>query len=180
MVMEKIIKVNPLKLSSINKAIKDLEKYRKTLREFPEKYVRALSEFFAQTLSIEAPNMTSHWVMDIRETDKGVKGVFIFDGLVQFVEFGSGLVGSMNHEGINDEWLSKLPPPYNIGYESNKGGFAHYLDKQGVDYWVYPKEGRFYSTYGQKANPFIYRSVNELLEKRAEIFEQVRNAGLGV
>lgn len=178
--MSRTITVNPLKLSSINTAIKELEKYRKMLQEFPSKYVRALSEFFSQTLNAEAPNMSHHWIMDIREGDGKVEGVFTFDGVVQFVEFGSGIVGSNNHEGINEEWLSKLPPPYNAGYESNKGGYAHYLDKNGVDYWVYPKNGQFYSTYGQRANPFIYRSVNALLEKRAEIFEQLKGMDIGV
>lgn len=167
--MSKTINVNPLSLSSINKAIKELEDYKQMLKEFPSKYVRALSEFLADTLDMEAPNMTSHWILDIREGDGKTEGVFIFDGIVQFVEFGSGLVGEQNHEGINSDWLSKLPPPYNTAYQSNAGGIGHYLDKQGQDYWVYPKNGKFYSTYGQKANPFIYRSVQQLLEARANI-----------
>ena len=173
------IKVNPLNLDSINNAIVELEAYKKMLEEFPSKYVQALSEFFYQTLREEAPNMATHWIMDIQETDGKAQGVFIFDGIVQFVEFGSGLIGSQNHEGINTEWLSHLPPPYNKGYESNKGGYAHYLDKQGNDYWVYPKNGQYYSTYGQKANPFIYRSVQELLEKRAEIAKSCMRGMLG-
>ena len=167
------IKVNPLKISSINKAIKDLEDYKKKLKEFPRKYTEALTEFFVETLKVEAPQMTQHWVWDLRETDSGVKGVITFDEMVQFVEFGTGLVGSQNHEGINTEWLEKLPPPYNQGYESRAGQTGHYTDKQGRDYWVYEKNGRFYSTYGQKANPFIYRSVEELLEARKAIAENI-------
>lgn len=169
----KTIKVNPLSSKSISNAIAELEAYKKKLIEFPPKYVRALSEYMAQTLDAEAPNLSSHWFLELRETEEKTSGVFIFDGIVQFVEFGSGLIGSNNHEGINTEWLAKLPPPYNTGYESRKGGFAHHLDKQGNDYWVYPKNGQFYSTYGQPANPFIYRSVQELLDARASIAKQV-------
>lgn len=165
----KTIKVNPLNQDSINNAIDELKAYEKMLREFPAKYTRALSEYLYQTLRIQEPDMSDHWILDIREEDGKAKGVFIFDGIVQFVEFGSGLIGSQNHDGINTEWLAHLPPPYNVGYESRKGGFAHYIDRFGDDYWIYPKNGRFYSTYGQKANPFIYRSVQELLEARAKI-----------
>lgn len=172
------IKVNPLSQSSIQNAIAELEAFKKMVEEFPSKYVTALSEFMAQTLDAEAPNLSSHWFLELRENENGTSGVFIFDGIVQFVEFGSGLVGSENHEGINTEWLAKLPPPYNVGYESRKGGFAHHLDKQGRDYWVYPKNGEFYSTYGQPANPFIYRSVEQLLSARASIARQV--LGIGV
>lgn len=173
----KSIKVNPLSQSSIKQAIKDLEKYRQLLKEFPDKYTKALSQFLYESLRANAPYMFDHWIMDIREKENGCEGVFIFDGIVQFVEFGSGVIGESFHDGINDEWLSKLPPPYNTGYGSNAGGIGHYLDKNGVDYWVYPKNGQYYSTYGQRANPFIYTSVQELLQARKDIAKYLLNDG---
>lgn len=177
MAMNRTINVNPLRLSSINKAIKELQDYKKKLQAFPEQYTRALTEFFVETLKIEASNMTKFWVWDIRESEGKSEGVVIFDGIVQFVEFGSGLVGEMNHEGINEEWLGKLPPPYNVGYQSRAGMAGHYTDRKGQDYWVYEKEGNWYSTYGQQANPFIYRSVTELLNARKSIAENILYGG---
>ena len=162
-----VINVNPLSQSSIRKAIKELEAYKKLLKEFPNKYVRALSEYLYDTLNMEAPQMTDHWILNIEETDGKATGIFIFDGICQFVEFGTGVVGMNAHDGINDEWLSKLPPPYNQGY--NTGTYIRFKDNPEKSYWVYPKNGNFYSTKGQMANPFIWRSVQELLDARANI-----------
>lgn len=175
----KIIDVNPLRTSSITAAIKQLEDYRAMLKNFPEMYTKALVEFLVETLHEEAPKMDKYFIWDIRETNSGSEGVIIFDGIVQFVEFGTGLVGENSHEGINMEWLSKLPPPYNVGYQSRKGEVGHHLDRNGEDYWVYQKDGRFWSTYGQKANPFIYRSVQRLLDERKNI-AQILLDGMGV
>lgn len=165
--MSVTINVNPLSLSSIRKAIKELEDYKKLLKDFPNKYTRALSEFLYQTLNEEAPQMSDHWILSIEESENKATGIFIFDGIVQFVEFGSGFVGMQNHGGINMEWLSKLPPPYNQEY--NSGNFIRFKEQPEKSYWVYKKNGHFYTTQGQQANPFIYRSVQQLLEARANI-----------
>ena len=168
-----MINVNPLKVSSIVKAKKELERYKQMLQNFPENYTKALTEFFIETLQVEHPKMTKYWTWDIRATDKGYEGVVIFDGIVQFVEFGTGLIGLMSNGGVNPEWFEKLPPPYNTGYASRAGMAGHYTDHIGRDFWVYEKDGRFYSTYGQAANPFIYRSVQELLAQRKLIAQLI-------
>ena len=100
------IKVNPLNTKSIQNAITELENYKAMLKRFPTEYTRALSEYFAQTLNTEAPNMSAHWIMDINESEDKCTGIFMFDGLVQFIEFGSGYIGMIKHDGINEEWLS--------------------------------------------------------------------------
>lgn len=172
----KTIEVNPLKLSSINKAIKELKAYEKMLKEFPNKYVRALSEYLYDTLQIEGSKMYDHWILDYEESNGKVSGIFIFDGIVQFVEFGTGYSGMKNHDGVNDEWLSKLPPPYNQGY--NTGTYIRNKEKPEQSYWVYPKNGQFYSTKGQVADPFIYRSVQQLLDARASIARLIMSTGV--
>ena len=159
--------VNPLNQSSIKKAIKELQEYKKLLKEFPNKYVRALSEHLYDTLNDEAPQMFNHWILDIEETDGKATGIFIFDGICQFVEFGTGVVGMDSHDGINDEWLSKLPPPYNQGW--NTGTAIRNKENPEMSYWIYGKNGEVWRTKGQRANPFIWRSVQELLDARANI-----------
>ena len=171
----KTINVNPLSLSSINKAIKELEAYEQMLKEFPSKYTRALSEYLNQTLGMEAPHMTNHWILDFEEFDDKVSGIFIFDGMVQFIEFGTGYIGLSLHEGINPDWLSKLPPPYNVGY--NTGTMIRNKQDPENSYWVFQKDGQYYTTHGQKADPFIYRSVQQLLDARASIARQVLGNG---
>lgn len=163
----KVINVNPLSTKSINKAIKELEDYKKMLKEFPNKYVRALSEYMSDTLNIEAPQMTAHWILNIEEADGKATGIFIFDGICKFVEFGTGLMGMKFHDGVNADWFSKLPPPYNQGY--NTGTCIKNKDNPEMSYWVYEKNGSYYTTQGQQANPFIYRSVQELLSARENI-----------
>ena len=163
----KTINVNPLSLASIKKAKKELEDYKKLLQEFPSKYVHALSEYLYELLGEEAPQMSDHWILTFEEKENKATGIFIFDGICQFVEFGTGIIGEQAHDGINTDWLSKLPPPYNQGY--NTGTYIRFKDNPERSYWVYNKNGRFYTTQGQRANPFIYRSVQELLDARANI-----------
>lgn len=162
-----VINVDPLKQSSIKKAIKELQEYKKLLKEFPNKYVRALSDYLYNTLNEEAPQMFDHWILNIDEADGKATGIFIFDGICQFVEFGTGVVGMNAHGGINDEWLTKLPPPYNRGW--NTGTEIRNKENPEMSYWIYGKNGNVWRTQGQQANPFIWRSVQELLEARANI-----------
>ena len=179
------IKVNPLSTKSIQNAITELENYKAMLKRFPTEYTRALSEYFAKTLGEQAPKMAQHWIFNISETEGKCTGVFIFDGICQFVEFGSGYIGMIQHEGINTEWLSKLPPPYNQGYNvgtiNPRTGVSYIRnqDNPPESYWVYEKDGQHYSTQGQPADPFIYRSVQELLDARASIAKQLIS-GMGV
>lgn len=148
------------------------------LKRFPTEYTRALSEYFAQTLNTEAPNMSAHWIMDIKESEDKCTGIFMFDGLVQFIEFGSGYIGMIKHDGINEEWLSKLPPPYNQGYNVGTG-YIRNRENPPLSYWVYKKDGEYITTQGQPADPFIYRSVQQLLDARASIAKQLIS-GMGV
>ena len=172
------IKVNPLRQSSIQAAIDELNAYKEMLKRFPSEYTKALSEYFAQTLGEEAPKMAQHWIFNVSELEGKATGIFIFDGLCQFIEFGSGYIGLIQHEGINEEWLSKLPPPYNQGYNVGTG-YIRNRDNPPASYWVYKKDGEYVTTQGQPADPFIYRSVEKLLEARASIARQVFS-GMGV
>lgn len=179
--MSRTITVNPLSQTSISNAVKELKAYKKMLQEFPEKFTTALVEEFKKILSTEAPNGATDLVVDTYVTVEGnvARGVVVFDGKVQFIEFGTGVVGLRNHGGINQEWLDKLngySPDYNKGVK-----IVHVVEGEDndKDFWVFQKNGQYYTTHGQPANPFIYRSVNELLEKRAEIARAVLGGTYG-
>ena len=172
------IKVNPLSQSSIQSAITELQEYKKRLEEFPKVYTKAMCEFFSETLAAEAPNMTTYWVLEYSESEKKATGVYKFDKTpVQFVEFGTGYIGEQNHDGINAEWLTRLPPPYTVGYNKGTGHIMN-RDDPPNSYWVYVDENGFHYTQGQPANPFIYRSFQALIEARAGIAKSL--LGLGV
>lgn len=171
--MNKTIKVNPLRVSSINKAIIELGAYKKLLIEFPKLYVDAMMEALQQFLQEEAPSSALGLMRNIYVTDLGDKaeGVVVFDGHVEFIEFGTGIIGLNLHYGINDEWLNALPSPYNIGW--NTGTYIVH-NTEGLDYWRYKDEsGKWVITNGIPANPFMYRSVERLIGEHRRIRNEV-------
>lgn len=175
----KVIKVNPLNVGSIEKAIQELEHYRKALQEFAVEYPKAVLSKLNECIGFNAPLSASGlWeITDITVSGNHAEGCVIFDGKVEFIEFGTGIVGELNHGGINEEWLTKLPSPYNIGYNtgskivhianSDDKPFGYY------DYWWYFQDGKFIKTSGIKADPFIYRSVRQILDEHNQIKDSV-------
>lgn len=173
--MEKIIKVNPLRLSSIQKAIDELNAYRKLLEEFPKRYTEEMIKALTQFIQEEAPMEGIALMKSVDVVDYGdhAEGVIVFDGHVEFIEFGTGIVGLNAHEGINDEWLDSLPPPYNVGW--NTGTYIIHTG-DGRDFWRYRTEdGGWAFTSGVPANPFLCRSVERLIEAH----KRIRNEVLG-
>lgn len=174
--MNKTIRVNPLRASSIEKAIRQLEEYRKALEEFPKKYTEAMIEELKTIIAEEAPNSAIGMMKSVYVNNLGDKaeGVIVFDGHVEFIEFGTGIVGLNLHEGINDEWLNALPPPYNIYW--NTGTFIVHDKKSpdDLDYWKYRNsEGKWVTTNGIPANPFLYRSVERLIGMHIRLRNEV-------
>lgn len=171
--MRRVIKVNPFRESSIRKAIAQLEAYKKLLQEFPMNYTNAMMESLRTFLEEEAPPEGIALMKSIYVTDNGNKaeGVVVFDGHVEFIEFGTGIIGLNLHDGINDEWLNALPPPYNNYW--NTGSFIVH-GKEGLDYWKYRNEqGQWVTTNGIPANPFMYRAVERLIEEHRKIRNEV-------
>lgn len=165
--MSIILNVNPLKTSSIEKAINDLKALKKAYIESPSAYIDAICERFNEILNEQSPEEAKGmWEYRAEEGDTGKMGVFHFQGAVEFIEFGTGIVGKENHDGANMEWAEKLPPPY-TGYES--GHFINPITHQ----WMYWKNGKWIVTTGREADPFIYRSVQQLLQESPEIARKV-------
>lgn len=174
--MERTIKVNPLRQSSIQKAISELEAYKRLLEEFPIKYTEAMMEAFKSILMEEAPSSAQGMIKSVYCENYGdhAEGVVVFDGHVEFIEFGTGIIGLNLHEGINDEWLNALPPPYNIYW--NTGAYIVHDRKspEDLDYWRYKDEsGHWVITNGVPANPFMYRSVERLIGMHRKIRNEV-------
>lgn len=173
MAMNKTIKVNPLRLSSIQKAIRELQAYKKLLEEFPIKYTNAMMEALTGFLAEEAPSSAFGLMKSVYVINNGSKaeGVVVFDGHVEFIEFGTGIIGLNLNEGINDEWLNALPPPYNIYW--NTGAYIVH-NNEGLDYWKYKdSSGKWVTTNGIPANPFMYRAVERLIGVHRKIRNEV-------
>jgi hypothetical protein len=181
----KVIKVNPLSYESIATAQQELKMYKKSLNSFPKLFIEEVMKKADSILSSEAPaaaeGMWSFYtsassystMVDDTDYDYGTvvaTGVIVFDGRVEFIEFGTGVKGKHEHGGINDEWLSKLPPPYT---EYNMGPSIVHHEDENLDYWVYYDESGRHWTQGVPANPFIYRSFKELRDNLGTIGRMV-------
>ena len=168
-----VINVNPLSNSSIEHAEAALVAYKKTLAEFPYNFMRAMAKEMDSILKGQAPpEAQGLWNAYAVQWEGYAEAVIMFEGRVEFIEFGTGIVGKKNHEGINEDWLDKLPPPY-TGY--NQGPSIVHFDNENYDYWVYREGDKGIRTQGVPADPFIYRSFMELKEKRLEIAKYVLN-----
>lgn len=181
------ISVNPLNMRSVETARAKLVAYKESLEQFPEVYMREVNRVLNEILKSQAPayaqNMWSSYVIvggggfggdsEFGEsTGIGASAIFLFDGKVEFIEFGTGIIGKNNHDGINADWLNKLPPPYTA---YNAGPQIHHFEDSNMDYWVYFDEQGMHVTQGQPADPFIYRSVTELMSQYADIARNVFN-----
>lgn len=166
------IKVNPMSMKSITNAQKQLSAYKESLKDFPKMYAEALNKRFEEILGEEAPAMADGmWSSYVRYGDGGeASGIIVFDQSVEFIEFGTGIVGKKNHADINMEWLKKLPPPYT---EYNAGPMIHHYEDENKDYWAYFDGGKWNVTHGIAADPFIYRSVRKIMEEYADIARNV-------
>lgn len=171
--MDKTIKVNLLRTSSILKAIDELKAYKRLLEKFPKRYTDAMLKTLVEFLGEEAPISALGLMKSVYLIDNGktAEGVVVFDGHVEFIEFGTGVIGLNLNDGINEEWLSALPPPYNIYW--NTGAYIVH-NTEGLDYWKYKDEsGKWVTTNGIPANPFMYRSVERLIGAHRRIRNEV-------
>ena len=167
------INVNPFRKSSIDRAIKELESLKYVLKIMPDAYVDAICERFNEILESEAPeDAKGMWVFEKQDTENGKVGVFRFRGEVEFIEFGTGIVGKENHDGANMDWAERLPPPY-TGYES-----GHYINLKTHE-WRYRDGNKWIVTKGREADPFIYRSVQQVLSESGEIAMRVLGGNNG-
>lgn len=179
------ISVNPLNLKSVDDARYKLLAYKESLAQFPELYVKEVNRALNEILNGQAPPLAKGMWSSYttvggggfggnsefgENSGIGASAIFMFDGKVEFIEFGTGVVGKNQHEGINTEWLDKLPPPY---LEYNRGPQIVHFNDENKDYWVYYDEGGKHVTHGQPANPFIYRSVTELRNQYVDIAKNV-------
>ena len=186
------IKVNPLSKSSIEKAKTMLLAYKLNLRQFPNVFSKEVERVFNEILQGQAPfdaqGLWTSYVIASSNNDWDDKSgkvfmdeevsasaVFVFEGKVEFIEFGTGVIGKNQHGGINEDWLSKLPPPYTA---YNAGPRIYHFEDENQDYWVYNDETGKHVTHGRPADPFIYRSVQELRSQAAEIAKAVYHADL--
>jgi len=162
-----------LKWGEIDKAVKQLEEYKKTLPSKIEKLVKRLVDSGvdiakAQIRLLDAVD-TAELVnsIDGMMYVKGNKGVVFTDcPYAAFVEFGTGVVGKNNPHPT-------LPWAYDIN-NHGEGGWFYPTDESDPNPHKHLYNGQWWGwTKGMPSRPFMYNTSVELRNKLEAIAKEV-------
>lgn len=151
-------------MGNVNEAVKELEKYKKSLKGKVNEFLKAMIEYGVE---ISKAKIIELGAVDDGELlnslsgklyKEGNKGIIFTDCLhACFVEFGTGVQGAVSpHPNPIDTWE----------YDTN----GH-----GEDGWYYydEKQGRIRFTKGMPSRPFMYETAKELEQRAVEIAREV-------
>lgn len=169
----KNIQVNILDPKSIDKAIKELNKYKKEVENKTVTLVQRLTDLGANLVRVKIVEMGAYATGELLS---GVDGYFsptlnagfirVTSDHVAFVEFGTGVVGQQNPHK-SGEYLSLA----SWGYAT---GGKIFTTKDGRVGWIYPTdEGGFRFTEGMPSRPFMYETALELERQYMQIAKEV-------
>lgn len=169
----KNITVNIFDPKSIDKAIKQLNAYKKEVETKTRILAQRLTDLGADIVRIKIVEMGAYYSGELLS---GVDGYFsptlnagfirVTSDHVAFVEFGTGVVGQQNPH-TNGEYLSKASWGYAIGSKI-------FTTKDGRVGWIYPTDdGGFRFTEGMKSRPFMYETALELERQYMQIAKEV-------
>ena len=169
----KNIQVNILDPKSVDKAIQEINKYKKEVENKTVVLAQRLTDLGANLVRVKIVEMGAY---AIGELLSGVDGYFsptLNAGFIRvtsdhaaFVEFGTGVVGQQNPHK-NGEYLSLA----SWGYAT---GSKRFTTKDGRVGWVYPTDdGGFRFTEGMPSRPFMYETALELERQYMQIAKEV-------
>jgi hypothetical protein len=169
----KKITVNVLDPKSVEKAIKQLNAYKKEVETKTTELAQRLTTLGADIARIKIAEMGAYYSGELLS---GVSGYFsptlnagfirVTSDHVAFVEFGTGVVGQSNPHR-NGEYLSLA----SWGYVT---GSKIFTTKDGKVGWVYPTDdGGFRFTEGMPSRPFMYETALELERQYMQIAKEV-------
>lgn len=147
-----VIEIDIFNTVSVKQAVKRLEECKDECDNFLRDVIRELGNDGVDIVRQEIVRLGK---IDSGEIFSSVEAEFSDDGksvvirvgayYAVFVEFGTGIAGSLNpHPAPPETW--------ELGKASYSNGKP----------WVYYKNGRFYSTYGQAHSPFFYNAMKEI------------------
>ena len=152
-----------LNTKDINRAIREIDKYREELIRKCNELIQQLTEYGAEFAKFEVLRLGA---FDTGELADSIHGFFDPESRVGFVradcwyaiyvEYGTGVVGANNAHPEPTGWY------YDVHHHGNNG-------------WVYfnEREGKVMRTKGQPSSPFMYNTFRELQQKAREIASTV-------
>ena len=169
----KNIQVNILDPKSIDKAIKELNAYKKEVETKTRELAQRLTDLGADIVRMKIVEMGAYHSGELLSGVDGYYSPTLNAGFIRvtsdhvaFVEFGTGVVGQQNPH-TNGEYLSKASWGYATGskiFTTNDGRVG----------WIYPTDdGGFRFTEGMKSRPFMYETALELERQYKQIAKEV-------
>lgn len=152
------VTINPLDQSSIDKAIEELNKYKKKLEKLPEKLaVKMQSEGYIYAQSHLPPIGDQNLPAILERGQRGDSYTIEASGCLPFVEFGTGVVGRAGGYP-NTEYIDQA------GWDYASGPRVH-TTKAGRIGWTYFNEarGHFMFTEGIAPGAFMYGAVQYMV-----------------
>lgn len=167
--MKKVIKVG-LSESVIDDAIKELNEYKKWLKECTEKFIQALGDEGVKIAKVNFKTARYDGTNDVsvsleRKGEMAVAVVAIGSSVL-FIEFGTGVKYPANHpEAAKNGFVHGK---YGYGLGQLQGGWR-YTGDPGTSGEPDPDHPGQIHTYGNPANMSMYDAMREL----REIFEEI-------
>lgn len=147
----------------IDRAIKELQQYKREFREKCDRLIEALTDEGAQIARVQVTALDAIYTGELKNSIEGYYSPTTNIGIIRagayyaaYVEFGTGVVGSR----------SPHPDPQGWQYDVNGHGDSG---------WVYYDEesGDFRWTKGFKSRPFMYNTARELERVCVKIAKEV-------
>ncbi len=141
-----------LSLTEIDKAVKEIQKYRQELTRKIESLVQALTDRGVEIAKLQVVQMGAIYTGELEASITGYYSPSTRVGIIKagawyaaYVEFGTGAVGAN----------SPHPAPENWQYDVNNHGESG---------WVYfnDNDGRRHWTAGMASRPFMYNTAKQL------------------
>lgn len=166
---KRVIKVK-LTEKSIDNAIKELNNYKKWLKDCTEKFLQALGEEGVEIASAKFQKAvydgTNDVSVSLENRDEEKVAVVAVGGAVLFIEFGTGVKYPDNHPEAGKNGFVRGGYGYHLGRLEKGWRYKGDPGTNGVPDKNHPGE---IHTYGNPANMSMYDTVRELEEHFEEI-----------
>ena len=147
----------------IDRAIKEVRKFKKEFLEKCNRLVEELTDYGVEVAKIKVAQLDAVYTGELMNSIEGYFSPTYGVGIIKagayyaaYVEFGTGVVGSQS------------PHP-------NPNGWQYDVNQHGDEGWIYYDDdsGQFRWTRGFKSRPFMYETARQLEKDCKKISEEV-------
>lgn len=166
----KTFRVDVLSASSIDKLIKNLKDYKKTLNKKCEIFLSKIADLGVEVAKASIVDLDAVFTGDLynsiyskkisNDGNRLIFAVIADSEHAIYVEMGTGIVGA------ESPYPGKLPAVYAQGKTIRQLADGRYG-------WFYKKDGQWYFTEGMPSRPFMYFTTMEMHEQIVSVAREV-------